>query len=109
MDRRHWSRSRSRDRSWERDRSPDYRHRKRERERERDRERDEQEKAAEKEKHEKIIDELVKNGKEHVRLPLVGSSVQEEDVKTFFQDFKVDKVPFHLIFYFCSCLILVFL
>ena len=84
-------RDRARGKSWDRDRSPDRRGR-RERERERDRERGEKEKAAQREKHEAIIEELVKNGKEHVRLPLVGSSVQEEDVKSFFADFKVDKV-----------------
>jgi hypothetical protein len=94
---REWTRDRDRDRdgargkNWDRDRSPDRRGR-RERERERDRERGEKEKAAQREKHEGIIGELVKNGKEHVRLPLVGSSVQEEDVKSFFADFKVDKV-----------------
>lgn len=87
-----WDRDRdkARGKSWDRDRSPDRRGR-RERERERDRERGEKEKAAQREKHEAIIEELVKNGKEHVRLPLVGSSVQEEDVKSFFADFKVDK------------------
>lgn len=52
--------------------------------------------SAEREKeHDAVVDELAKNGKEHVRLPLMGGSVREEDVRLFFEGFKVDKVCLH--------------
>jgi histone-lysine N-methyltransferase SETD1 len=51
--------------------------------------------SAEREKeHDAVVDELAKNGKEHVKVPLMGGSVKEEDVRVFFEEFKVDKVRF---------------
>ena len=79
--------SRSRSRSRSRSLSPRYY-------RGRDWRRDTQKMgSAEREKeHEGVVNELAKNGKEHVKIPLMGGSVREEDVRVFFEGFKVDKV-----------------
>ena len=46
--------------------------------------------------HDAVLEELAKNGYEHVTLDgyggQLGSVVREEDVRVFFQGFEVDKV-----------------
>jgi RNA recognition motif. (a.k.a. RRM, RBD, or RNP domain) len=85
------SRSRSRSRSWSRSRSrslsPRYG-------RGRERERQKMGLAEREKEHEGVVDELAKNGKEHLSMSLMGGSVREEDVRAFFEGFKVDKVRF---------------
>ncbi|KAF8653398.1 hypothetical protein AX16_003970 [Volvariella volvacea WC 439] len=39
-----------------------------------------------------VVDELVKNGNDHVKIGQLRGGVREEDVKTFFSEFPVDKV-----------------
>ena len=64
------------------------------RRRDRNRERQKMGSAEREKEHDAVVDELAKNGKEHVKLPLMGGSVREEDVRVFFEGFKVDKVRF---------------
>lgn len=55
--------------------------------------------------HEGVLAELTRNRKEHVRIEdgaLLGGAVREDDVRAFFDGFKVDKVRF----YTTSCLFL---
>lgn len=61
---------------------------------ERNRERQRMGSAEREKEHDAVVDELAKNGKEHVKVPLMGGSVKEEDVRVFFEEFKVDKVRF---------------
>jgi hypothetical protein len=83
---RSWSRSGSRSRSRSRSLSPRYG---------RGRDRNMKMGPADREKeHEGVVDELAKNGKEHLRMSLMSGSVREEDVRAFFEGFKVDKVRF---------------
>ena len=84
---RDFSRSRSGSRSRSRSLSPRYG-----RGMERNREKQKMGSAEREKEHEGVVDELAKNGKEHVRIPLFGGSVREEDVRVFFEGFKIDRV-----------------
>lgn len=87
------------------------RDRDRDKDRERERERDRGEKSKEEleKEHDQVVDELAKNGMDHVRLSRLPVSVREEEIRVFFQGFKVDKVLFwQLLFFFLSFIVFIF-
>ncbi|KAG6840859.1 hypothetical protein C0991_003662 [Blastosporella zonata] len=58
---------------------------------ERQERRDQERKERREKEHAEVVEALAKNGMQHVKMPLVGS-VREEDVRVFFEGFKVDLI-----------------